>query len=54
MGLQVRAFGKEAAACARYEEAVFKTQGWGLRSAALGGAFGAFSSALTTGAPDTP
>ena len=45
----MRAFGKEAAACARYQEAVLKTQAWGLKSALLGGVFGTFSSAFTTG-----
>jgi hypothetical protein len=46
---QVRAFGKEAAACERYGEAVLKMQGWGLKSAALGGVFGGFNTTITTG-----
>ena len=45
----MRAFGKEAAACDRYAEAVLKTQSWGLKSASLGGAFGAFNTTFTTG-----
>jgi len=47
---QVRAFGKEAAACDRYRDAVLKMQGWGLKSAALGGFFGGFNATFTTGA----
>ena len=48
--VQVRAFGKEAAACDRYRDAVLKMQGWGLKSAALGGLFGGFNATFTTGA----
>ena len=46
----MRAFGKEAAACDRYRDAVLKMQGWGLKSAALGGFFGGFNATFTTGA----
>ena len=51
----MRAFGKEAAACDRYRDAVLKMQGWGLKSAALSGLFGGFNATFTTGTnPSVP
>jgi hypothetical protein len=47
--LQVRSFGKEAAACDRYHSAVLRTQSWGLKSAAAGGLFTSFNGSVTPG-----
>jgi hypothetical protein len=49
--LQVRAFGKEAAACDRYHKAVLRTQSWGVKSATAGGLFTAFNGSVTPGEP---
>ena len=48
--MQVRAFAKEDACCARYEAAQDKVKDWGLRSAVAGSVFFAFNYLFATGA----